>query len=186
MPLVPEDDVSGGCDGLVVAGAGDDDVLDDDDPPGLVLALDEDEAADVRAGVAVVHGELLEAVGPALAWDAGVVVGLAVCVGFGEVVGLGVTLGLGLALEVAVALGLVLVLTLVLALLLVLPVLLLAEALVLLPAAVVAGLACATALDELAGDDEHDETAAGLLAWPGAVLASEPVPSPRPPPAGLG
>lgn len=46
VSLVLPDDVPGGCDELVVAGV-DDGVPDDDDPPGLALALDEDEAIDV-------------------------------------------------------------------------------------------------------------------------------------------
>lgn len=96
------------------------------------------------------HGELLEAVAPALGLEA-VSLGL----GFGEVVGLGVTLGLALTVEVALPLALVVALPVAVAVLVALAVLSLAEAVVLL---LVAELACAGALDELAGDDEHDET----------------------------
>jgi hypothetical protein len=177
VSLVPGDDVSVGCDELVDG----DDVLGDDDVLDLVLALGEDEVVDVRAGAAVVLAQVLEAVAPALALDAAVPLGLALDVGFGEVVGLGLTLGLGL--ELALALLLVVPLELALALLLALPVLALAEAAVLLVAVAVAALACAAALDELAVDDAHDATAAGLLAPLGAWLADAPLgdPAPEPP-----
>lgn len=120
--------------------------------------------------------QVLEAVAPASALDAVVPLGLA----FGEGVGLGLTVGLGL--EVALALLLAVPLELALALLLALAVLVLAEAVALLVAVAVAELACATVLDELAADGEHDATAAGLLAPLGAWLADAPLGDPAPEP----
>jgi hypothetical protein len=122
--------------------------------------------------------QLLEAVDAGLALDAAVPLGLALGVGFDEVVRLELTLGLGLT--VGLALPLAVPLELALALLLVLPVLVLAEAVVLWEVAAVAELACATDLDELDADGEHDATAAGLLAPPDTWLADASLTDPGP------
>lgn len=128
----------------------------------------------------VLLAQLLEVVGSALALDAGVPLVLALWVAVGEGVGLGLTLVPGLKLVLPVSLGVALAVPVVL--LLALAVLVLAEASVLVLAVVVVELACAAALDELAGADEHEERVVAAVCLPDVVPITAPPPSPAPPP----
>lgn len=118
---------------------------------------------------------VLEVVGPALALDVAVALGLALCVG--EDVGLGLTLGLDVVLPVP--LGVALPVAVVVLLALAVPVL--AEDAVLLVAAAVAELACA-AFDELALAGAHGEGVVAAACPPDVPPSAVPPPNPVPPP----
>jgi hypothetical protein len=121
-----------------------------------------------------VLAQLLEVVGPALAWDVAEPLGLVLDVGFDDVVRLELALGLGLTVELA--------LSLVVPLALALPVL--AEAVVLLVTVEVAEVAGA-ALDELTVADEQEEGVVVTVCPPEVTTITAPPLSALAPPAVL-
>jgi hypothetical protein len=122
--------------------------------------------------------QVLEGVAPALTWD--VAVALELALDAGEVVGLGLTLALGLELVLPVSVGVALPVAVVV--LLALAVLVLVEGAVLLVSVAVVELTCVTDPAELAVDDEHGATAAGLLVPPDRWLADASLADPWPTP----